>query len=221
VLGQPASESIRIVAAGREHLSTAGQVLAQAFQGEASTNFILNLATPRARRSFAHAMTLSLIHYYAKGYTILLAMQGEAVVGVAVLARSGAPARISFWARLRDMAPFMCGLLQLAGHLRWRSFLTAGRAIQTPSDLKEGNDLLEWLAVAPEQQGRGIGRMLLAALSARQRDESRERGIYTYTVGEANLAFYQRCGYHLRARHEANPTFVVYHIVLPPDVAGA
>jgi GNAT superfamily N-acetyltransferase len=218
---QTPPEPIRIAAAGPEHLSTAGQVLADAFQDEASTNHILDLATPQARRSFAHAMTLSLIRSYAQGSTILVAMRDDAVVGVAALARSGGPARASFLVRMRGMLPHMPGLVRLAAHLRWRNLIAAGRAIQTPPGLSEGNDLLEWLAVAPGQQGRGIGRMLLAALQTGQGGQMRSRGIYTYTVGEGNRVFYERCGYRVRARQGAGPAFVVYHLTLPSDRATA
>lgn len=77
----------------------------------------------------------------------------------------------------------------------------------------EPAEILE-LAVAAEQQGRGLGRRLIQLLA----DEARRRGKRRLVVGTANsslgnIAFYQKCGLrmdHVRPdyfRYERQPLF--------------
>lgn len=63
---------------------------------------------------------------------------------------------------------------------------------------------IEELAVAPEQQGRGIGKQIVAWLIA----EARRRGKRAVRVGTpnasiGNIAFYQKCGFRMeQIRHD-------------------
>ena len=62
---------------------------------------------------------------------------------------------------------------------------------------KEPCEIVE-LAIAPERQGQGLGRQLVAALVA----EARRRGKGALYVGTANsslgnIAFYQKCGFRM------------------------
>lgn len=49
------------------------------------------------------------------------------------------------------------------------------------------------LAIAPDVQGEGIGRMLLAA--AEDASISREAELFTGSLSEANIRLYEECGY--------------------------
>jgi GNAT superfamily N-acetyltransferase len=52
------------------------------------------------------------------------------------------------------------------------------------------------LAIAPDQQGRGIGTSLLAAVEERgAREGATEAELFTGSLSEANLRLYQREGY--------------------------
>lgn len=73
----------------------------------------------------------------------------------------------------------------------------------------EAAEILE-LAVAPENQGRGLGRQIVSWLA----DEARRRGKRRLTVGTGNsslgnIAFYQRCG--MRMDHVRPDYFWYYH----------
>ncbi len=62
------------------------------------------------------------------------------------------------------------------------------------------------LAVAPDQQGRGLGRvLLLAAEQLGGPGVVRTFALFTGARSEANLRLYQRCGY-VEVRREALPT---------------
>jgi ribosomal protein S18 acetylase RimI-like enzyme len=63
--------------------------------------------------------------------------------------------------------------------------------------------LLDNIAVAPTQQGRGVGRMLLAFADAEaQRRGYRELRLYTHELMHENQAFYTRLGWQEYARAE-------------------
>lgn len=51
-------------------------------------------------------------------------------------------------------------------------------------------------AVAPDLQGRGVGRELLAAIEAATPAQVETLWLVTGSLSESNVRFYQRCGYH-------------------------
>lgn len=56
--------------------------------------------------------------------------------------------------------------------------------------------LIGRIAIAPDQQGRGVGTTLLAAVEARGREVgATEAELFTGSLSEANLRLYQREGY--------------------------
>lgn len=60
---------------------------------------------------------------------------------------------------------------------------------------RESDDILliGRIAIAPDMQGEGIGRMLLEA--AEQSSGAAEAELFTGSLSEANLRLYERCGY--------------------------
>jgi GNAT superfamily N-acetyltransferase len=209
------SDGIRIVEASPEHLSGAANVLARAFQDEPYLDWIIDLSAPRTRQRLAAFMVMTLAHVYARGDTILIGLEGDKVVGIAALEGLRPGRRVSRRSQLRSILAHTPDLLVLARHLRWRTLPAAGRATKLPRRLKVDHQLLEWLAVDPDHQGMGLGQMLLDRLREIEERALLPTGIYTYTIGEGNWAFYQKCGYSLIARVEASPAFVAYHVVLP------
>jgi GNAT superfamily N-acetyltransferase len=88
-----------------------------------------------------------------------------------------------------DLADTLVG----AASMRWRD---------DPSELVE-------LAVAPDRQGQGVGRRIVAWLIA----EARRRGRRALEVGTSstslgNIAFYQKCGFRVTA---VRPDYFWYH----------
>lgn len=70
---------------------------------------------------------------------------------------------------------------------------------------------LEALAVAPDQQGKGFGGLLIAAAQAAARAEGLAAvELYTNAAMTANLALYQRLGFEVVARKQINGFDRVY-----------
>jgi ribosomal protein S18 acetylase RimI-like enzyme len=216
---QQEQEPIRIHLAGPEHIAGAADALARAFYGEGFTNWILDLSTPAKQERFARVIRVGMELLRQQGETILVAMSKDEPVGVAIVETMEQQAQTSLWAQIHWMLPYLPLLLSLLGQIRWRRLPTALRVKQTPRHVRKGYYTL-MIAVAPEQQGRGIGTRLLDAVrDLAQRDPDTE-GVYLFTVGERNRRFYERSGYRVLSRIEGAPELVVYHMILPLDATA-
>jgi len=96
-----------------------------------------------------------------------------------------------------DMPPLTQTLEQLEEELRDALGWTARRGGRLVGALRARLDgdllLIGRIAIAPDVQGEGIGRMLLEA--AESATDAREAELFTGSLSEANLRLYRRCGY--------------------------
>ena len=103
-----------------------------------------------------------------------------------------------------DMPPLTQTLAELEAELRSESGLTAridGRLVGAIRFVeKDGLLLVGRIAIAPDMQGEGIGRMLLE--SAEQSSSARIAELFTGSLSEANIRLYESCGYE---EHERVP----------------
>jgi D-alanine-D-alanine ligase len=94
-----------------------------------------------------------------------------------------------------DASGYFFLLAELNGH-------PVGYACFGPIACTIGSFDLYWIAIDPDQQGQGVGRMLLAEVE-RRIWEMEGRHIYIETSGrplyEPTRGFYQRCGYEIAA----------------------
>ncbi|MHC9043496.1 GNAT family N-acetyltransferase [Microbacterium saperdae] len=101
-----------------------------------------------------------------------------------------------------DMPPLTQTLEQLRAELRENDAWGAragGRLVGAIRFRVDGGTLLIGrISVAPDQQGEGIGRMLLE--SAEQRSGAAEAELFTGSLSEANIRLYQSCGYAVSER---------------------
>lgn len=96
-----------------------------------------------------------------------------------------------------DMPPLTQTLEQLEEELRdglgWTARLD-GRLVGALRARLDGELLMIGrIAIAPDTQGEGIGRMLLQ--TAETATDAREAELFTGSLSEANLRLYGRCGY--------------------------
>lgn len=96
-----------------------------------------------------------------------------------------------------DMPPLVQTLGELEAELRdadgWVARID-GRLVGAIRTREEaGLLLIGRLAIAPDQQGEGIGQALLAA--AETHSGAAEAELFTGSLSEANIRLYERCGY--------------------------
>jgi GNAT superfamily N-acetyltransferase len=77
--------------------------------------------------------------------------------------------------------------------------------------MRDGAAWIERLVVAPDQQGRGIGSALVAALEAAAPATARRIELHTAAQRPMNVAFYQRHGYVEQARVQDSSGVTVVH----------
>lgn len=96
-----------------------------------------------------------------------------------------------------DMPPLVQTLAELEAELREADGWVAridGRLVGAIRTREEGGLLLIGrIAIAPDQQGSGIGRTLLEA--AESHSSATEAELFTGSLSEANIRLYERCGY--------------------------
>ncbi|MFD5215637.1 GNAT family N-acetyltransferase [Microbacterium sp. NPDC058345] len=96
-----------------------------------------------------------------------------------------------------DMPPLTQTLEQVEEELRSCFGFTARMGPRLVGALRGRVDgdllLIGRIAIAPDVQGEGIGRMLLEA--AESSTDATESELFTGSLSEANLRLYQRCGY--------------------------
>lgn len=103
-----------------------------------------------------------------------------------------------------DMPPLTQTLAELEAELRSESGLVAridGRLVGAIRFVERDDMLLIGrIAIAPDMQGEGIGRMLLEAAEKSSSADVAE--LFTGSLSEANLRLYEACGYE---EHERIP----------------
>ncbi len=120
---------------------------------------------------------------------------------------------------LDDLIPLLLLAESTPGRLQW-SLANLSDAVYRMDDdgapvgvatMHWGDDEAEIveLAIAPERQGRGLGRQFVAWLVG----EARRRGKRGVIVGTSNasldtIAFYQKCGFRM---HAVRPDYFWYH----------
>lgn len=96
-----------------------------------------------------------------------------------------------------DMPALVQTLAELEAELRAADGWVAridGRLVGAIRTREEGGLLLIGrIAIAPDQQGAGIGQALLEAAESHSRAEEAE--LFTGSLSEANIRLYERCGY--------------------------
>ncbi len=65
---------------------------------------------------------------------------------------------------------------------------------------------LEFLAVAPHQQGNGYGRALLEAIHTLSEQHPQSTGVWLETANPNNVPLYERFGYHITGRGRIGPS---------------
>jgi ribosomal protein S18 acetylase RimI-like enzyme len=98
-----------------------------------------------------------------------------------------------------DMPPLTQTLEQVRAELREGDALGArreGRLVGAIRFRMDGETLL--IGVAPDQQGEGVGRLLLEA--AERRSGAGQAELFTGSLSEANIRLYESCGYAVSER---------------------
>eukprot|EP01112_Ceratiomyxa_fruticulosa_P005593 TRINITY_DN1629_c0_g1_i6.p1 TRINITY_DN1629_c0_g1~~TRINITY_DN1629_c0_g1_i6.p1 ORF type:complete len:237 (-),score=36.43 TRINITY_DN1629_c0_g1_i6:80-790(-) len=130
------------------------------------------------------------------GFSFVMVSETNKVVGCIFLTPFESPA--SFWQKVQ------VGMLVAPLFIGWRNFQTMMNISSTNDNLKHqyfqetGENqsdyfLVSHVAIAPELQGKGLGKMLVNFVGDHSRSKGRSLILGTATLG--NVEFYKKCGF--------------------------
>lgn len=207
------TKTVQVQTLPAESVSHAAALIVESFREEGFTLNTHNLSTPAQQKRFAVAGELRLLFSQASGQQLLAATQGDILAGVAVV--KSPTAKAAPWYKLAGevvrRAPY---LVKLIGDMRWRQGLQIKPAVKPPVALPDVYYTLDILAVSPDYQGQGIGRLLLEHIHAHCDQDEQAAGIYLYTGDERNTHIYRHFGYEVVEAKQGGP-LTVWHMFRP------
>mgnify|MGYP005843809421 CR=1 FL=1 len=179
-----------------EHLDAAAAIITAAFQTEPITTTTLDLSRPHLKLVYIHIVRQKLTTYARIRHPILVALQHDRVVGVALLHDPHIKPDLaqSLPSQLR-LLPMLIALLPTVQIRFFQHFLTVTRPF---ADLPNPHYTLEALAVHPDYQGQGIGQRLLNAIDQRYGGDAQANGVYLFTANPNTQRLYDMNGAVIR-----------------------
>jgi len=212
-------ETVHVQPLPAEDLSRAAALIAASFREEGFTRNTHNLSTPEQQARFAEAGELRLLFSQAGGQQLLAATQGDRLAGVAIV--KSPTAKSVPWRELAgEVVRRAPRLVKIIGDMRWRQMLQIKPAVKPPAALPTAYYTLDILAVSPDCQGQGIGRLLLEHIHVRCDQDEQAAGIYTFTGDEKNVHIYRRLGYEVVEAKQGGP-LTVWHMFRPHPARDA
>jgi len=191
-----------------KHLDGVVDVISEAFYGEAITGRVYDFSRESVRKDYRLNSEIMVLTALKGNYPALVALEGNLVVGAAML-KPVQPAPFS--ATWRIYLPRIPKLLRLFIKARCWQGMEFKRKMGPPhAELPPAYITLEAIGVTPGFQGKGIGSKLLQELPRICREE-KAAGIYLFTGDERNRDIYLKFGYRIVKTVEIG-TLTVYHM---------
>ncbi len=163
----------------------------------------------KSTREFFHKMIVTEIGFiYKSGYRIVTACKDNKVLGVALLKDNR---RVALAKRIRLLLQRIPVLTQILLKVRLRRAISVMKAIAAPESIKGNYTTLFALAVHPDFQNMGIGKMLLSKIHQENETDLTSCGTYLFTIDEKNRLLYQRVGYRT-VETKRGGELTIYHM---------
>jgi ribosomal protein S18 acetylase RimI-like enzyme len=210
--------AFRSVALAEVHVERTANMLAGAFEIDAAYRYLFPDARTRTaglRDFFARNLRTHLPHACT---CVVLDASGEAVATVTLRPPRGV--HISLWTMLRrGLFPFAVA----HGHEAVQRLLWLKRtydALEAEAASDAPHAYVHMMAVAPEQQGRGLGSRLLTHVLGERGSGAGELQTVLTTHRERNVIFYRRHGFELLSQQTLEPpgshAYQVWSMRRPP-----
>jgi GNAT superfamily N-acetyltransferase len=174
-------------------IEQAAVVIAEAFRPERFTTAALGGNSDRIQSAFATFLAARIRAYARHNQPLFVARDGTELVGVVLLLRP------SFALSPLDTARVLVGarrgLPTMARTADPRALFRVLSAHEPPAGIEQNRYELEYIAVHPDRQGEGIGRLLLDAVHDFTDRDPGTDGVYLATAGEWTRDLYASAGY--------------------------
>jgi len=178
-----------------------------AFKKEAFTRALLDLSQRQNYDRYCQAVKYKLSLYREAGHHVFLARDEGSIIGTIILRSPHVSA--SFGLKLRLIAPYLPAIAGLMPKFMKAAHLAS--AAKPPENLPKKYYALEGLAVHPDYQGKGVGRLLLEKADQICCEDNSASGIYLLTGDERNKEIYKHFSYQVLETRPAH-SFTAYHM---------
>lgn len=202
-------EPVEIVPLTKDNIEEAAKIGWEAFKKEAFTSYLMNLSGVEARKRYLKSIELKLEVLLEAQQPVLTAVKGGKILGAVILKTPHN--NLSLFRLARIVLPRLPGLLPLVFNLYLRRALGVRKAITPPQGLPKPYYTVEILAVTPQYQGQGIGKLLLEEACRLAAGDSGIKGIYLFTGSQDTKNLYEHLGYETVEVKEGGE-LKVYHL---------
>lgn len=176
------------------HTEEAVGLLVLAFEPDPAYRYFCDAERPGYRRRLGILFRSGRRLQRASGQPVLGVLSGQRLAGLALIQEPGASAPVRAQLRwLTEMA------LRMGPRVPWR--ILRDIRVAEAARPSEPHFYLPILAVHPDFQGSGCGRVLLESLQARSERHPRSAGVCLETENPDNVRFYEHIGYRVIARN--------------------
>jgi GNAT superfamily N-acetyltransferase len=187
------TEAIEVTPLAPRLVNAAGRVLGKAFRNDPAMMALLDgLDGNERERRLGWYYSDCLSACCRRGWPLGIQDRGRTVAAAVIYPPGTYP--LPWMEELRiDLAILWRG--GLFKEKNWRVAIR-GTAMQNEMDRdhpKQAHYYLQWIGVAPDRQGQGLGSRIIGQLAARADRE--QVGCYLETANQRNVPFYQRFGY--------------------------
>ncbi|OEF97159.1 GNAT family N-acetyltransferase [Desulfuribacillus alkaliarsenatis] len=201
---------IEMVNKNVSQMEMAAKVFARAFQQEGINRYVYDFSNEKIEALLEkHIFEDLIFNMKNNGYSLLVALQDDEVVGAALI-KKHMEEKKPLINKVKEVLRKIRISLPLVVHMKIRNTIKLAKGVSLTNKLESNHIILSALAVFPEHQGKGIGKLLLAEVH-RISNDSGAPGTYLYTADEKNKRLYERLKYKL-IENKAAGELTIHHM---------
>ncbi|KMQ52270.1 hypothetical protein CHISP_0951 [Chitinispirillum alkaliphilum] len=185
-------EDLKIVNFDESCAEEAAKVYSEAFMSEGVNSYIFDFSRKSTREFFQKMIAAEIMVIHKSGYRIVTVCKDGRVAGVAILKNNR---KLAFLKRTQLLLHRLPVLAKMFMKVRLKRAKSVMKAIAVPKSIRGHYSTLYAIAVHPEFQNMGIGKMLLAHVHRENEADPNNCGVYLFTADKKNHALYERVGY--------------------------
>ncbi len=199
---------IKIIQANEKMISDIAYVFAEAFKDESINKYIYDFSREDTKERLQRSISMEARLSMESQEQIIAAVKGDKVVGFALLKKS---IRESILRKFNKTFKRLYYALPLLARMNFLRIWQARKAFTPSQKISQPYLTLAGLAVHPEHQGQGIGKMLLKEVELISERDQAIDGVYLYTGDLKNKLLYELSGYELMEERQGGE-LTVYHM---------
>lgn len=202
-------EEIKIINADETLFEEITKIVTNSFLSEGVTSRIFNFDKKNSKETLYIFNLLNIKVYYKKGNEILVAIKNNQAVGAALLKKDN---KISVIGKIKVYFPkILVLIIPILSMINLKRAFSISKIVKTSIDIEKPYYTLQAIAVDPNHQGQGIGKLLLNKINQIADSAPEFSGIYLFTGDKKNQILYEKFGYET-IQECTSKELTVYHM---------